>query len=318
MTTIPRYHDLPTVADTGEHHSWDVFGRQDELGTLNFLSPQATVAAAHAVREGRVICLSLPLNVPYPALSSNRPPYTHDVTRTRMGRDDSISGFYLQCSSQWDSLQHIRFREFGYYGGREEEDLDRGALGMDVMARRGIIGRGILVDAERYACERGEEYAADRRISIGADRLDAILAAQGTTVQPGDILVLRTGWVGWYLGLDAAGRAALQGQQRGGDDAMQCPGLAPGVAMAEWLWDHRISAVAADNPALEVMSVRREEGFLHRRILTLLGMPIGEFFLVDELAEACAARGDWSFMFSSAPLNLPNGVGSPNNAYAIL
>ena len=318
MTTIPRYHDLPTVADTGEHHSWDVFGRQDELGTLNFLSPQATVAAAHAVREGRVVCLSLPLNVPYPALSSNRPPYKHDVTRTRMGRDDSISGFYLQCSSQWDSLQHIRFREFGYYGGREEEDLDRGALGMDVMARRGIIGRGILVDAERYARERGEDYAADRRISIGADRLDAILAAQGTSVQPGDILVLRTGWVGWYLSLDPAGRSALQGQQRGGDDAMQCPGLAPGVAMAEWLWDHRISAVAADNPALEVMSVRREEGFLHRRILTLLGMPIGEFFLVDELAEACAARGDWSFMFSSAPLNLPNGVGSPNNAYAIL
>lgn len=52
MTTIPPYHDLPTVADTGEHHSWDVFGRQDRLGTLNFRSPPATVAAAHTVREG--------------------------------------------------------------------------------------------------------------------------------------------------------------------------------------------------------------------------------------------------------------------------
>jgi hypothetical protein len=318
MTNIPRYRDLPTVEGTGEHHSWDVFGREDQLGTLNFLSPDATISASHGVREGRVICLSLPLNVPYPALSSSRPPYTHTVTRSRMGRDDSLSGFFLQCSSQWDSLQHIRFREFGYYGGREEDDLDRGALGMDVMARRGIIGRGILVDVERHARQRGEAYAADKRIPIGPERIDAILAAQGTTVQPGDILVLRTAWLTWYLRLDTAGRNSLQGQQRGGDDALQCPGLEPSTDMAAWLWDHRISAVAADNPALEVLSVHREEGFLHRRILALLGMPIGEFFLVDELAEACAQRADWSFMFTSAPLNLPNGVGSPNNAYAIL
>jgi hypothetical protein len=318
MPSIPAYADLPTLADTGEHHSWDVFGRGDELGTLNFLTPAATAAAAHAVREGRVVCLSLPLNVPYPALASARPGYTHTVTRSRMGRDDSLSGFFLQCSSQWDSLQHIRFREFGYYGGREEEELDRGALGMDVMARHGIVGRGVLVDAERFARARGESYAADQRIPIGPDRLDAILAAQGTKLRDGDILLLRTGWLTWYLGLDAAGRAALQGQQRGGDDAMQCPGLEPSVAMAAWLWNHRISAVAADNPALEALSVRRAEGFLHRRILTLLGMPIGEFFQVDELAEACAQRRDWSFMLTSAPLNLPNGVGSPNNAYAIL
>ena len=191
MPNIPTYADLPTLADTGEHHSWDVFGRGDELGTLNFLTPAATAAAAHAVREGRVVCLSLPLNVPYPALASARPGYTHTVTRSRMGRDDSPSGFFLQCSSQWDSLQHIRFREFGYYGGREEEELDRGALGMDVMARHGIVGRGVLVDAERFARARGESYAADQRIPIGPDRLDAILAAQGTALRDGDILLMR-------------------------------------------------------------------------------------------------------------------------------
>ncbi|GAC1344267.1 MAG: cyclase family protein [Acetobacteraceae bacterium] len=315
---IPRYAELPTLGDTGEHHSWDVFGREDELGTLNFLRPATIAAAAQRVRDGRVICLSLPLNVPYPATTSGRPPYTHTVTRSRMGRDDSLDGFFLQCSSQWDSLQHIRFREFGYYGGREEAALDRGALGMDVMARRGIVGRGILIDAERHFRTQGSDYAANRRIPITPAQLDAMLEAQGTIPQHGDILILRTGWVSWYLGLDPAGRAALQGTQRAGDDALQCAGLAPSATMAAWLWDHHISAVAADNPALEVLSVHRDDGFLHRRILTLLGMPIGEFFLLDELAEACAARRDWSFLFTSAPLNLPNGVGSPNNAYAIL
>lgn len=317
-TNIPHYADLPTVADTGEHHAWDVFGRADQLGSLNFLTPEATLAAAHAVREGRVICLSLPLNVPYPATTSARPPYAHKVTRSRIGRDDSLDGFFLQCSSQWDSLQHIRFREFGYYGGREEEALDRGELGMDVMARHGIVGRGILLDVERHMRAAGQPCAPTSRIPYTPALLDEVLAAQKTEVRPGDILILRTGWLTWYLGLDTAGREAVGGTQRAGDDAMQCPGLDPGAATAAWLWDHRISAVAADNPALEALSVRREEGFLHRRILSLLGMPIGEFFLLDELSEACAAHGNWSFMFSSAPLNLPGGVGSPNNAYAIL
>jgi hypothetical protein len=318
LVGIPLYRDLPTIADTGEHHSWDVFGRSDELGTINFITPEAVVAAMHGVRTGQVICLSLPLNVPYPALTSSRPPYTHTITRSRMGRDDSLSGFYLQCSSQWDSLQHIRFREFGYYGGREEEELDRGALGMDVIARHGIIGRGILVDVERHVRRQGKPFAADQRISIDVALLDAVLTAQGTVPQAGDILLLRTGWLTWYLALDEAGRTALQGTQRGGEGAMACPGLSPGAAMAAWLWDHRISAVASDNPALEVLPITREEGFLHRRILALLGMPIGEFFVLDELAEACARRSDWSFMFTSAPLNLPCGVGSPNNAYAVL
>lgn len=315
---IPRFSDLPMVADTGERHSWDVFGRADELGTLNFLTAEATLAAAQAVREGRVICLSLPLNVPYPATTSARPPYAHKVTRSRTGRDDSLDGFFLQCSSQWDSLQHIRFREFGYYGGRDEEALDRGELGMDVMARRGIIGRGILLDVDRHMRAVGHAYDPTSRIPFTPALLNDVLTAQATESRPGDILILRTGWLTWYLGLDAAGREAVGGTQRAGDDSMQCPGLDPGVATAAWLWDHRISAVAADNPALEALSVRREDGFLHRRILSLLGMPIGEFFLLDELAEACATRGDWAFMFSSAPLNLPGGVGSPNNAYAIL
>jgi len=315
---IPFYDELPTIEATGEHHSWDVFGRDDELGTLNFIQPNAVAAAAHGVRDGRVICLSLPLNVPYPALSSSRPPYHHEVYRSRMGRDDSLSGFYLQCSSQWDSLQHIRYREFGYYGGREEEDLDRGALGIDVMARHGIVSRGVLIDVEAYLRKHGKALPAAERISITTELLDAVLASQNVDLLPGDVVILRTGWLSWYLQLDQQGRESLQGRQRGGEGALACPGLDPGVNMARWLWDHRVSAIAADNPALEVLPVDREAGFLHRRILALLGMPIGEFFAVDELAEVCAQRQSWTFMFTSAPLNLPGGVGSPNNAYAVL
>ena len=315
---MPSYRDLPKLGQTGEHYSWDYFGRDDQLGTLNFLDPRAALNAMHGVRSGQAVCLSLPLNVPYPALSADRPPYTHHIERARIGRDDSLDGFFLQCSSHWDSLQHIRFREFGYYGGREEEDLDRGELGIDVMARKGIIGRGILLDVERYARTHNLPYRLDQRVAIDVPTLKAILGEQRVEPRSGDILILRTGWLSWYLSLDAAGRDDLKGRQRGGEGAMECPGLEPSAKMAEWLWDNRFSAIAADNPALEALPIRREDGFLHHRILALLGMPIGEFFAVDELAAICAHRQDWTFLFTSAPLNLPNGVGSPNNSYAVL
>jgi hypothetical protein len=316
--TIPSYRNLPIIDGTDEHHSWDVFGREDQLGTLNFIGSEAVTRAARSVSEGRVICLSLPLNLPHPALAHGREPYKHEIIRGRMGRDDKLSNFYLQCSSQWDSLQHIRFREFGYYGGRDEDELDRGALGVDVMARKGIIGRGILLDVERHLRLKGEAVEAHERYPISPALLDEAAIAQGTKPESGDILLLRTGWLTWYLGLDQASRNALEGQLRAGEDSLASVGLAAGAETAAWLWDHRISAVAADNAALEALPITREDGFLHRRILALLGMPIGEFFVVDELAQACAQRRNWSFLFTSAPLNLPKGVGSPNNAYAVL
>ena len=318
MQTIPSYHNLPIIEGTDEHHSWDVFGRADQLGTLNFIRPDAVTKAARSVTEGRVICLSLPLNLPHPALAHGRAPYNHEIIRGRIGRDDKLSNFYLQCSSQWDSLQHIRFREFGYYGGRDEDELDRGALGVDVMARNGIIGRGILLDVERHLRQKGAVLEAQKRHPISAAMLDEVAAAQGIKPEPGDILLLRTGWLTWYLALDQAGRNAMEGTMTAGEDSLASAGLAAGAETAAWLWDRQISAVAADNPALEALPITREDGFLHRRILALLGMPIGEFFVLDELAKACAQRRTWSFLFTSAPLNLPKGVGSPNNAYAVL
>jgi len=58
-------------------------------------------------------------------------------------------------------------------------------------------------------------------------------------------------------------------------------------------------------------------GFQHRRLIALQGLPIGEVWDLDELARDCATDGVYEFMLVSAPLNLPGGVGSPPNAYAI-
>ena len=59
-------------------------------------------------------------------------------------------------------------------------------------------------------------------------------------------------------------------------------------------------------------------GSLHRRVLPLLGLALGEMFDFEALADRCRQLGRWEFLFVAAPLKLPGGIGSPGNAVAIL
>ncbi len=98
---------------------------------------------------------------------------------------------------------------------------------------------------------------------------------------------------------------------------MEAPGLAPTTEMAAFLWDLHVAAVAADNPALEAYPPATDDDFLHRTLIPLLGIPIGELWYLDDLANDCADDGVYEFMLTSAPLHMPGGVGSPPNALAI-
>jgi Putative cyclase len=314
----PRYAQLPVFEATGARHAWDVFGRDDELGSLNWITPASVRTAAADISVGRVINLCLPLTMPDPPMISSRRPMSHHVTRSNVGRDDWLDTFYLQCSSHWDGLQHVRYREYGYWGGRDEQELDAGALGIDRMARRGIVGRGVLVDVCSYLASAGTPVDATSRVIIGPSLLDDVLAWEKVRLRQGDILVIRTGWMAWYLGLDPASRAKLAGSMHTSPGGLDSPGLDPSPISAEWIWDHRLAAVAADNPALEALKVDRSVGFLHRLLIPLLGLPIGEFWDLEELSRVCQEQMRYTFFLTSSPLNLPNGVGSPANAYAVV
>jgi kynurenine formamidase len=169
----------------------------------------------------------------------------------------------------------------------------------------------------------------DRSDPITADDLASTLAAQGSELEVGDVLLVRTGWMAWYRSLGPADRAELASSD------ISATGLAAGRAMAAFLWDHHVAAVAADNPALEcwppplaaldkparraaeVHPSEAVETFLHAGLLPLLGVPIGELFDLDALAQDCADDGRYEALFTSAPLNLAAGVASPPNALAV-
>ncbi len=316
---IPTFAELPTLPGEQERHAWDVWGRDDQVGAVNFIGPRQVAAAAALVRTGEVVPVSLPLNEPRPGVFERRTEPVHEVVMGPRGRDDRVDGLWLQFSSQWDGLRHVRYRRHGYYGGRTDEAVDaENALGIEHWARHGLIGRGVLLDAVGYFADAGRPLVPDEQYAITAADLDAVAAAQGTAVLPGDIVMVRTGWLEWYLELPYEVRAPLRGTVGVGPKPLGSPGLDSRRETVAWLWDHRVAGIAADNLALESLPVDRAVGFLHYRLIPLLGMAVGELWWLGDLAARCRSAGRYEFLFTSGVLNLPGGVGSPTNAYAVL
>ncbi len=154
----------------------------------------------------------------------------------------------------------------------------------------------MLVDVARSCAADGRPLAWDRRDVIDVALLRAAIDDSGATFVGGDILLLRTGWAAGYDALDDAGRAALGGTRPA------TPGLAATDDMAAFLWDLGLSAIAADNPALEASPTDTAGERLHPKLLARLGMPIGELWWLDELADACASDGRPDCLVTSAPL----------------
>ncbi|QGG93730.1 cyclase family protein [Actinomarinicola tropica] len=322
-SALPSYRELPVVDGAPAGSSWGLWGSEDRLGCLNLLTPERALAASGLVQRGLVFSLNADLATPDPPLFG-RAPMRHEVTGKDDGpsHDDVLHGWNTQGSSQWDGFRHVRHPVHGWYGGHPE-----GFHGIDAWAERGLAGRAVLADVARWRESEGRPIRQDAPDPVTADELVATLAAQGTEVEVGDVLLVRTGWLGWYHQQDLDVRAAMGAGH-------ESPGLHPEERTAEVLWDLHVSAVAADNPSLEVwppgalhsaeeleeirgdMS-RRPELFVHQRILPLLGLPIGEMFELDALADDCAAEGTYEGFFTSAPLNLRHGVASPPNALVL-
>jgi kynurenine formamidase len=312
---LPTYAELVEREDgTPRGASWGVFGKDDQLGTINFLTPERVAAAAKLVRKGSVFPLNLPLHLPDPPLFS-RGMYRQTIRRFEggLGHDDHLDNFYLQASSQWDSLAHVGHPKHGLYNGVTAEQVtgkEGSRNGVDAWAQRGIAGRAALLDVARYLASRGQPIDAITSRAITTAELDATAAAQRVAIEPGDVLLVRTGWEEMYLAADQSARDSIAAD-------LHAPGIEGSIDMAAWLWDHRIAAVASDCPALEPWPWDPAVGVLHVRALCFLGMPFGELWHLDGLAADCASDGVYDSFFTSAPLNLRGGIGSPPNAMAI-
>ena len=317
---LPSFAELPIKPDYPPHSAWGVFGDDDQIGTLNLLTSERVAAAARLVQTGQVFALNWELEQPDPPLF-NRAGLRHTIHRRRRNVfDDLYDNFNTQSSSQWDGLRHFGHPEHGFYNGVTEAQIaEEGSTcnGIHHWARRGIAGRGVLIDFARYAAAHGIAFSPGERHGITPAQLQAAAEWQGLRFQIGDILLLRTGWIEWYRSLNEEQRTQLA--QPG---AMQFAGLEQGEESLRFLWDNHFAAIACDSPPFEAYppteSAPGQPGeMMHGTIIGLWGMPIGEMFQLDELAAACATDGRYEFFLTSAPLNKRGGVASPPNALAI-
>lgn len=326
-TTVPTYAELTRRTDAPPGSSWGLFGPDDQLGTLNFLTEERTAAAAALVRRGATFNLDYPINTFVPSLAGTRPPTEHHIfANNPHHRDDWVDSFYLQSTSQVDGLRHIRHPRHGFYGGVADDAVEVGTphLGIQLLAEKAIAGRGVLLDAVRYYEAVGAPLEFGTITRFTPADLDAVAEYCGVTIRPGDIVLLRTGFAEGWLALTPEQRAA-----RGGGS-----GLDQSDDVLAWLWDHQIALMASDNGGLESWPVNpasgwidpdepppprgpSHNGMLHRPLIGLLGMIIGELWKLDELAADCAADGVHEFLVTAKPLNLVGGVGSPPNAIAV-
>lgn len=332
--------------------NWGDFGEDDALGRLNLITPQKVLAAIGEVREGVTFCLSLPLDYPGGSVLNPRrtppqiefsmrgddPAMCYPMDRIQPGQTDVVCDdrvtLSTQYSTQWDSLAHMGSRfdadgdgepEIVFYNGyRAGEEVrgprdylhgDRelqppygaGPLGIDSYAAHGVQGRGVMVDL--YA-----HYGRERK-PVGYDDLLRILEQDAVEVGEGDILCLRTGF----------DRVLLEGR-RSPPEGIQhtvCAGLdGSDGRLLQWITDSGVAALVSDNEAVEFLPTpnppagRGAHFPLHEHCLFKLGVPLGELFLLSDLADWLRANGRYRFLLTAPPLRLPGAVGSPVTAIA--
>jgi len=302
--------------------NWGRWGDDDQLGTLNFITPEVTVSAATTVQAGHRVSCSRPLPTK-PALD-NPSPVLHHMTGTFVeghGGDFFAISSHGFTTTHIDALCHV-FHEGKLYNGYSAETVTpHGAmqLGLHHM-QSGIATRGVLLD---IAAVRGVE-ALEPGEPIFPEDLEAAEDAGGFKVQSGDALLIRTGrwrWRElhgpWRLGERAAGLDAscLSWIHQRQVSILGCDGFSD-------VMPSRIASAPKVGGSSDVGGVDLTKlGLMlpiHSVSIVAMGMPLLDNLELEELAAVCTANNRWAFFFLAAPLVLENGTGSPLNPIAIL
>jgi len=308
----PPFSQLPLDPSHPPHSAWGLYGMDDELGTLNLLTPERTVAAAKEIKTGIRVGLNWALEQ-MDHTGGFREIMKHEIFEIAKNMNDDRITFNTQTSTQWDGLRHVGFDDGTFYNGLTQAEIHSGKstrLGIQAWNKQGIVGRGVLVDFVRYAERNGIKYDPIDYYAIPLKTVKQIATESNFDFQPGDIIFLRTGFTKAFESAALDVKKVVMAKS-----PFQYPGIESNFTVLAWLWDTQIAAVAGDCPGFEAWPPSEHQ--MHQILLAGFGMPIGEMFALDELAAQCEKENRWTFFVTSEPLNVLGGVASPPNALAI-
>jgi len=289
--------------------NWGRWGPDDELGTLNHITPDVRRAAAALVSEGRTVSLSRPLDTlkgaanPYPA--------HHFMAMPGSGGMLDYVGMFIHglTLTHIDALCHLPTLDGRLWNDKPMNDsrLPATHSGTVDFLKDGIVARGILYDVPRY---RGEEFVAPGR-PVLASELVAVAASEGIEPRPGDAVVIRSGYEPYW-------------RADGGEPPFeQVTGVH--ASCVEFLHEHDASllvwdfqdAPTADQGIPNPIPTSPIAIHMHHILLPYMGMPIVDNADLEALASACAELRRWEFQLIVAPLHVPGATGSPVNPVAV-
>ncbi|ORX36946.1 hypothetical protein BD324DRAFT_651419 [Kockovaella imperatae] len=319
--TLPPFSDLPIQRPGPPLNAWGLYGQDDELGRLNLITPEARLKGAKAVKHGIAINLNMPLD--FPKLHAERGALEHTINHRKHANDDILT-FNTQGSSQWDGFRHYPYQhypekgQYRYYGDQTtEEARDKSVLrnGTQNFVHHPISSRAHLLDIERYINRHNLKpltYFAESS-GIPVEYLEDCAKESNVDIQPGDILIVRIGYIDALMNLPETERNTLVERE-----VRAWPGVEPSEEMMKWHWEKGIAAVVTDGVAYEKIPFPPDKLSLHQVFLAGWGLPIGELFDLRKLGEECARLNQYTFLFTSMPLYVNGGIASPPNAQAIL
>ena len=320
-TSVPR--TIAELLGSNPPSNWGKWGPDDEIGSLNYLTPEQVLRGVASVVSGEVFTLQVEIGSTRSETDPVWPNRTSAVRTAVMDEgfwmrgevpevpdghhwaDDKIDMF-LQGSTQYDALGHL------WYDGKIWNGYDAqttiGSLSRASVlpiADRGVVGRGVLIDIARHRVKRSLERAEP---ITNLDLLDAA-RAQGVEIEKRDILIIRTGWIGRFYEVPASEFYADWNE----------PGLVYSRELVEWFQEMEIPNLVTDTLGNE-RSVDPETGIetaLHCALMRNLGIAMTEVAWLDDLADACRRDGRWTFLYAAAPLKVVGASGAPVNPMAI-
>jgi hypothetical protein len=299
---------LPTQADVDgylrDRRNWGRWGKDDQRGTINLITPAKRLQAASLVRNGRTVSLSREL--PKTPAPNNPTPAQHFMKTVKQPQGGGCGDYYGisyhgVATTHLDSLCHV-WNQDGMWNGRDpkvEVTLDGTKWGGVENWSDGIVTRGVLIDIPAF---RGEPYVTIGKPVHGWE-IEEAAKAQGVALEPGDAVIVTAGREAW----DRDGNPVWgsQPQNRPGFHASCLPFLRDND-VGVLVWDMLDAIPSGYGPG----------GPVHGAVFAY-GLCLIDNALIEPLVAACREERRYEFMFVVQPILVVGGTGSPVNPLAI-
>ena len=285
-----------------ELSNWGRWGANDELGTINLITPDKRREAAKLVKKG--ISVSMARDVETESAADNPKPFEHTMLsdgqtlHAQWCSDNFSVSYHGFAHSHIDSLCHYVHEQTLYNGISAKVVTPDGARRLDIHnLKDGIFTRGILIDIPAL---KGLDYL-EPGTAIYPEDLEAWEEKAGVRISSGDVVLIYTGrWA----------RRESVGPWSGSQAGLH-------ATAARWLGKRDIAVLGSDGGSeVSPSGIAGVNSPVHLLMLHALGVHMLDNLDLEALSDKASEFERWDFLLTVAPLAVPGGTGSPLNPIA--